>query len=223
MNRFIFWGLWLGFVLYAFILAPPDRPDTTDLILRLSTGAWEGINPAIVALFNAMGLWPMVYAAIALVDGHGQPRPAWPFVVASFAVGAFALLPYLGLRQPNPSFSGPSFSGAQGLLLRLLESRWLGALLGAGAIALAAFALSKGDWPDFWQQWQTSRFIHVMSLDFVALWLLFPALLKDDMARRGLSQPWVPGAVLALPLVGACLYLALRPSLSVAADEWVSG
>lgn len=223
MNRFIFFGLWLGFILYAFILAPPDHADTADLILRLSTGAWEGINPAIVALFNAMGVWPMVYAAVALIDGHGQQRRAWPFVLASFAVGAFALLPYLALRQPNPSFSGASLKGARGWLLRLLESRWLGALLGAGAIALAALALLKGDWPDLWQQWQTSRFIHVMALDFVALWLLFPVLLKDDMARRGLTQNWIAAAVLALPLVGACLYLALRPGLEVAAAEGVVG
>ncbi|MBW4462836.1 MAG: DUF2834 domain-containing protein [Nodosilinea sp. WJT8-NPBG4] len=207
MNRLIFWGVWLGFILYAFILAPPNRPDTADLILKLSTGAWEGINPTVIALFNAMGIWPMVYAAVALVDGHGQKQRAWPFVVVSFAVGAFALLPYLALRQPNPSFSGPKRA-----LLRLVESRWLGAALAAGVIALAAFALLKGDWPDFWQQWQTSRFIHVMSLDFVALWLLFPVLLRDDMARRGISQPWVIAAVLALPLVGACLYLALRPA-----------
>ncbi|WOD39595.1 DUF2834 domain-containing protein [Nodosilinea sp. E11] len=209
MKRFIFWGLWLGFVLYAFILAPPDRPDTVDLIFRLSTGAWDGINPVVVAVFNAMGLWPVVYAAVALVDGQGQKLRAWPFVVMSFAVGAFALLPYLALRQPNPQFSG-----SKNALLRLLEARWLGALLTAGAIALAGFALLKGDWPDFWQQWQTSRFINVMSLDFCALWLLFPVLLKDDMARRGLSQPWVTAAVLALPLVGACLYLTLRPPLA---------
>lgn len=219
MNRIIFWGIWLGFILYAFILAPPNRPDTAALILKLSTGDWEGINPTVIALFNAMGIWPMVYAAVALVDGHGQKQRAWPFVVVSFAVGAFALLPYLALRQPNPSFNGPKSA-----LLRLLESRWLGAVLAAGAIALAAFALLKGDWPDFWQQWQTSRFIHVMSLDFCALWLLFPVLLRDDMARRGLSQPWVPAAVLALPLIGACLYLALRPAVEESpATEGVGG
>lgn len=213
MNRLIFWGLWLGFILYAFILAPPDRPDTADLILKLSTGAWEGINPTVIALFNAMGLWPMAYAAVALIDGHGQKQRAWPFVVVSFAVGAFALLPYLALRQSNPSF-GPNVSGPKRALLRLLESRWLGAALAAGAIALASFAFLKGDWLDFWQQWQTSRFIHVMSLDFCALWLLFPVLLRDDMARRGLiGGGWAMPLVLALPLVGACLYLVLRPGV----------
>lgn len=220
MNRLIFLGLWLGFILYSFILAPPDRTDTADLILRLSTGVWEDINPVVIALFNAMGIWPLVYGALALVDGHSQKLPAWPFVVGSFAVGAFALLPYLALRQPNSRFSGP-----KSLLLRLIESRWLGALLTAGAIALAAFALLKGNWPDFWQQWQTSRFIHVMALDFCALWLLFPVLLKNDMARRGLTQAWILAAVTALPLVGACLYLTLRPSLaeSLATTEESTG
>jgi hypothetical protein len=213
MKQYIFWALWLGFILYAFILAPPDRPDTADLILRLSTGAWEGVNPAVVALFNAMGLWPMVYAAVALVDGRGQKWRAWPFVGAAFAVGAFALLPYLALRQPNPGFKDAAGSGAKSGLLRLTESRWLGVALTAGAIALAAWAILRGDWPDFWQQWQSSRFIHVMSLDFVALWLLFPTLLQDDMARRGLTGPWIVAAVLALPLVGACGYLALRPGV----------
>jgi len=52
-----------------------------------------------------------------------------------------------------------------------------------------------------------------MTLDFCALWLLVPVLLRDDMARRGLTQRRIVAAILALPLVGACLYLALRPPL----------
>jgi len=207
MKQISLIGLWLAFVLYAFILAPPDQADTLGLIQRLSTGDWQGINPIIVALFNGMGIWPMVYASLMLMDGQGQKLWAWPFVVASFAVGAFALLPYLAFRQPNPGFPGPKSS-----LIRLLDSAWLGAVLSAGVIALWVWALVQGDWADFWQQWQTSRFIHVMSLDFCALWLLFPLLLADDLARRGLNQRWIIPAVLALPLVGACGYLALTPS-----------
>lgn len=82
---------WLGFVGYAVGLAPPDQPDTGVLIMQLSTGAWADINPAIVALFNLMGLWPLAYACLALVDGREQKVPAWPFVVGSFGLGAFAL------------------------------------------------------------------------------------------------------------------------------------
>lgn len=207
MKRLIFGILWVGFVGYAAILAPPDQPDTVDLILRLSTGNWDGINPALVAVFNAMGLWPMVYAAVVLVDGHGQRLPAWPFVAASFAVGAFAMLPYLALRSPV------AWAGPEDRVLRVVGSRWFGAGLAVAAMALLGWGLLAGDWPNFWHQWQTSRFVHVMTLDFCALSLLFPVLLIEDLPRRGLSQRWIVPVVLALPLVGAALYLALRPPL----------
>jgi hypothetical protein len=208
MRQLIFVMLWLGFITYAFILAPPDQPDTFDLIQRMSVGDWAGINASIIAIFNAMGIWPMVYACIVLIDGQGQRIAAWPFVIVSFAVGAFALLPYLALRHPNPEFAGPKT-----MLLRLVDSRWLGFLLLIGAISVLGLGILQGDWADFWQQWQTSRFIHVMTLDFGLLWLLFPALLQDDMTRRNLQQPWINIGVVALPLVGACLYLTLRPNL----------
>ena len=53
----------------------------------------------VVVLFNLMGLWPVVYASLALSDGRDQAVSAWPFVVGSFGLGAFALMPYLALRE----------------------------------------------------------------------------------------------------------------------------
>jgi hypothetical protein len=211
MRRIVLGGLWLGFIVYAVALAPPDQPDTAALIGQLATGNWQGINPAIAALFNTMGLWPLIYACVVLVDGHGQPARAWPFVLGSFAVGAFAILPYLIWRRPSPDFVAPPSR-----LLQLLESRWLSGAILLGAIALLGFGLAAGDWPDFWQQWRTSRFIHVMSLDFCLLWALFPLLLGDDMARRQLKQPALVGLTL-VPLVGAAAYLLLRPRLRLQA------
>ena len=120
-RRVTLFLLWLGFILYAFLLAPPDQPDTLDLITKLSTGQWTGINPLVVSLFNLMGIYPLIYSAVLLIDGRGQKIPAWPFVLGSFAVGAFAILPYLALRQANPVFSGEK-SG----LIKLLDSRWFG-------------------------------------------------------------------------------------------------
>lgn len=107
MLRKIGFGLiWLVFVGYAFGLAPPPQPDTATLIINLSTGNWQDINPLIIALFNLMGIWPAIYACVLLPDGRGQNVSAFPFVIVSFAVGAFAILPYLALRQPNPNFIG---------------------------------------------------------------------------------------------------------------------
>ena len=215
MVRKIGFGLlWVGFVSYAFFLAPPDRPDTWALIQNLSTGNLQGINPLIVALFNIMGVWPIIYSCLLFIDGRGQKLPAWPFAAASFAVGAFALLPYLALRQPNPQFTGN-----KNVFLKVLDSRITGIFLILGAAGLVAYGLVNGDWGDFIRQWQTSRFIHVMSLDFCLLSALFPALLGDDMARRGIKNPALFWTVSLIPLFGPLAYLCLRKPVIEAGGE----
>ncbi len=202
--------VWVSFVTYAVFLAPPNQADTGLLIQRLASGNWDGINPAIVALFNAMGIWPLIYACLTLSDGHGQRAIAWPFAVGAFGLGAFSLLPYLIWRQPKPDNQPPLSR-----LLIVLESRWLGLLIVIGSLLLCGYGFSAGNWGDFIQQWQTNRFIHVMGLDFCLLWLLIPTLLGDDMARRGTHNLWLLALFTALPLIGAGLYLSLRPPLSV--------
>lgn len=201
-------GLWIGFVVYAFAFSPPQQPDTFELIQKLSTGQWEGINPLIIALFNIMGVLPMLYACFLYSDGRMQKLPAWLFSIASFGVGAFSLLPYLALRQATPTFSG-----AKDWFLKLWDSRIMGLLVAVGAIGLLTYGLTQGDWSDFALQWQTSRFIHVMSLDFCCLVLLLPTLLGDDMARRGLKDQRIFWAVSLIPLLGTLAYVVLRPPL----------
>lgn len=215
MNKKIgFWLLWVGFVAYAFLLAPPDRPDTFELIKNLSTGQWEGINSLVVSLFNIMGVWPMIYSCLLFIDGRVQKIPAWPFAALSFGVGAFALLPYLALRQPTTEFSG-----TKNFFLKLLDSRLTGVALTIGSVIIVAYGLVNGDWANFVQQWQTSRFIHVMSWDFCLLCLLFPALLGDDMARRGLKNSQLFWLTALIPLFGPLVYLCVRPPLSVPGAE----
>lgn len=209
MLRKIGFGLlWIAFSTYAFVFAPPDSPETLTLITNLSTGKIAGINPLIVALFNIMGIWPLIYSCVLFADGKGQKIPAWLFATLSFGVGAFALLPYLALREPNPEFPGN-----KNIFLKVLDSRFTGIILTLGAVALVAFGLTKGDWSDFIAQWQTNRFIHVMSLDFCMLSVLFSALLGDDMARRGMQNSTAFWAVTLVPLFGPLAYLCTRKSL----------
>lgn len=198
------WLLWIGFIAYAFLLAPPSQPNTVELIKNLSTGQWEGINPVIISLFNIMGIWPLIYSCLLFFDGRGQKVPAWLFSILSFGIGAFAILPYLGLRKPYPEFSGKKH-----LLLKILDSRIIGIFLTVGTSLLLIYGLQNGDWKNFIQQWQSSRFIHVMSLDFCLLCLLFPTLLGDDMSRRGMKKfPWYWVAL--VPLLGPLIYLCVR-------------
>ncbi len=124
----------------------------------------------------------------------------------SFFVGAFALLPYLALRQSNPNFRGK-----KNFFLKVLDSRLIGITLTIGVIIFLAFGLLKGNWGDFVQEWQTNQFIHVMSLDFCLLCCLFPALLGDDLARRGIKNSLVFWTITLVPLLGILAYLSLRP------------
>ena len=202
--------LWIGFVGYAFLLAPPNRSDTYDLIINLSTGNWSNINPLIIALFNLMGILPMIYSCFLLIDGVGQKLPAWAFLTVSFGVGAFAILPYLALRKSNPNWHGE-----KNLILKIVDSRWLGIILTIATISLIYLGFSSGNWSNFSEQWHTNRFIHVMSLDFCLLCLLLPTLLKDDLSRRNLNSAWVFWSITSLPLFGTLIYLCCRPSLSL--------
>lgn len=217
LRKIALWLLWLSFAVYAFGFAPPNRPDTLDLIMRLSTAQVEGINPFIVALFNIMGVFPVIYACLLLFDGRMQSVKAYPFVLGSFAVGAFAVLPYLALRTPNGEFTGK-----KNWLLKVLDSRWLGGVVAIAAIGLVFYGLTQGNWADFAQQWQTSRFIHVMSLDFCLLCLLFPLILRDDMARRGWRNSAVVWAVSLIPFLGAAIYLVVRPAIAESASDVTS-
>ncbi len=216
VRKIGFWLLWVGFVTYAFLLAPPNQPGTPELIKNLSTGQWQGINSLVVSLFNIMGVWPIIYSCLLFIDGRAQKIPAWPFAAASFGVGAFALLPYLALRETSTEF--PQGKNA---FLKLLDSRLTGIALTIGTVILLGYGLLNGDWGNFIQQWQTSRFIHVMSLDFCLLCLLFPALLGDDMARRGLKNPQLFWLTALVPLFGPLIYLCVRPPVTAAGAQKV--
>ncbi len=216
MRKIAFALLWLAFIAYAFLFAPPNQPGTFELIKNLCIGQWQGINPLIIALFYIMGIWPLIYSAVMFFDGRGQKISAWPFAALSFGVGAFALLPYLALREPNTNFSGE-----KNIFLKLLDSRWTGVVLTIATAILVAYGLGQGDWGNFVQQWQTSRFVHVMSLDFSLLCLLFPALLGDDMARRDFKNPQLFWLIVLIPLFGPLIYLCVRPPLPEASTELI--
>lgn len=213
MVRKLFFGsIWLAFLIYAIAssikLSTAPQADF-DLIVRMSTGQLSGVNPLIAAIFYIMGIFPFVYAAFILFDGK-QPVSPYPFFVVSMGLGAFALLPYLALREPNPTWAGQ-----KNLLQKILDSRLMAIASAIAIITLLFWGITQGDWSDFINQWQTSQFIHVMSLDFCFLSLLFPAVVGDDCHRRGAKK--ILRQIALIPLFGALLYWCLRPQLSEAA------
>ena len=218
LKKVIFIGIWLLFIGYATFFAPPQQPDTFDLITDLSTGNWEGINPYVICLFNIMGILPLVYASFLLIDGEAQPKiKAAPFVGISFGVGAFALLPYFAFRQDKPEFIG-----RKNWLLKILDSRLYAIVTTLACLSLIFIAVTQGNWSDFVAQWHTSKFIHVMSLDFLCLCSLFPSIVGDDLKKRGIynsSKFWL---ITLVPLFGTLIYTCLRPSIDGADDNNVN-
>ncbi len=206
--KFILWLVWVGFIAYTLLLAPLDQPGTLTLIEKLVRLQLAGINPYVVTLFSLMGVWPMVYACLMFIDERMQDISAWPSFLASNGSGVIGMIPYLLLRESNQAFSGQ-----KDFWLERLDSRQTGIVLSLITVGLFAYAMLAGDWGDFVRQWHTSRFIHLMSWDFCLMWVVFPSLLGDDMARRGLQDSRIFWAVALVPLLGALAYLCLRPPL----------
>jgi hypothetical protein len=201
------WLLWLGFIAYAVFLAPPWQPDVGRL-QNLLAGNWADFNPVVLAIFCLIGMWVMIYSCLMFADGRLQKLPAWPFVLGSVGAGVVGLIPYLASREPNQHFSG-----AKDGWLRFWDSRRTAWLISFSAIAFVAYGVLLGDWAGFVQEFQSSRFIHMMSLACGLFALLFSTLLGDDMARRGLKDARLFWAVTLIPLFGPLAYLCFRPSL----------
>ena len=215
-RKLMLWGIWLGFMGYLLLFAPPLQPDMFAPLQSVLQGKIPGINPVIISLFSLVGIWLLIYSGLVFADGRMQKIPAWAFMVASIATGTISLIPYLALREPNQQFTGSKDGW-----LKLMDAKTTGIILSFSTLVLLAFALFFGDWSAFWQEFLTNPFIHGMTLAFCLFALLFPfpTLLSDDMARRGLTSDsqlfWI---VALLPLLGPLIYLCIRPPLPQSRD-----
>lgn len=212
MTRKLFLGsLWLIFVIYGVFTATffsGTFAEDLDLITKLTLREWAGINPLIIAIFYIMGVFPLLYAAFLLFDNSDEQKISpYPFAIAAMGFGAFALLPYFVLRQPNSTWNGQ-----KNLWLKILDSRLMAIMASVTIIVLLIWGVTQGNWSDFMTQWQTTQFINIMSLDFCVLCFLFLAILPDDLERRNV-KPGLLKTVAFIPLIGALIYWCCRPQL----------
>lgn len=216
--RKTFFGLiWLILIIYGMgfaIYNPQSLSGNTfqsdlDLIIKMSVLDWDGVNPLLIAMFYIMGIFPLVYGAFILFDSSEQGISPYPFFVGSFGLGAFALLPYFALRQPD------TYKAKQeGILQSILDSRLTAIACSLSIISLLLWGAVRGNWTDFIAQWHSSQFVHIMSLDFGVLTLLLPiAVLKDDLVRRGVKETKYFWLISSFSLLGVLGYWCLRPQL----------
>lgn len=172
MSRFpaLVWAL----LLFAAWWAPPVRLDSMEWVIRLLWFELEGENLAMVALFNAMGVWPWLMAAL-LVDEllpAAAPRswrdriPALPFVLLANVLGMFVLGVYFLLRAPERRAARPR------VWISWLGSPIFALVLAVVSLGLVTLALVKGDLPALANTIATEGFAWTMTFDFIAFWLV---------------------------------------------------
>lgn len=195
-------------VLYAVYLAPKGDPPG-NLFVKLALGQGPARNPAVWGVFQLLGVVPLLYWALLFPDRRGQRVWAWPFALGMMAFGAFSLLPYLILRRDYAQ----AVPGRRNLAVRWFGGRPF-AVFAAAALAVLLLVIAfAGSFADYVFWFRHSNFVNVMTVDLLVLTLLFPALLRDDMARRGMSDDGTLGRIaLGVPLLGPAYYLVRRPA-----------
>ncbi|GAB4369458.1 MAG: hypothetical protein Kow00121_09420 [Elainellaceae cyanobacterium] len=208
VRKIVLLMIWLSFVGYTIWLAPLDRPYTWQVLPKLLTFQLQEVNSYLVAIFWMMGVWPMIYACLLFTDGRMQNLRAWPYFIGSNFMGVLCLMPYFLFRQRQQGFVGPKDQW-----LDLLDRRSTGFTLLGITVLLVAYAVLTGDWQDFTQQSQSQAFVHLITLDWALMGLVFPltALFPGDMARHSIHNSAVLWAVALVPLFGPLLYLCWRP------------
>ncbi|KAL3687202.1 hypothetical protein R1sor_013511 [Riccia sorocarpa] len=225
ISSALIFAFWAGLLYYGATMAPNQTSYRDFYFIQKLSGLYGddgfAMNKVLTAEFFMMGLWPLLYTALLIPSGRSRKGvPIWPFAGLSFAVGAFALLPYFGLWRPPPPRVPKD--ELRRWPLSLLESKITAVFAIISAVVLLGYAGLAGadQWAEFSQYFRESRFIHVMTIDFLTLTTLCPFWVYNDLAVRKGSDAIEPLLALSfLPLLGPAIYLLLRPSLPTSMIE----
>jgi len=171
-------------------------------------------NPLFEALFNALGVVPATYACLLMPGAKDQKIPAALCVGASFALGFFALGPYLVLREPR---TAPTKRSELGFVTRNVWESKINAVFLAGFAAYLAFYgfshLNADTLAAFASLFkEQSMLACVSTCDLVVLSLCVGTAIAEDMTRRNVD-PTNAFAFASLPVIGPTLWLLTRPPL----------
>lgn len=190
----IFFIIWLLLVGYAVFLAPGGETD--PVLSNIFSGNFGAIDPLVFAVFNSLGLFPMVFLTLLLLNDR-QKWPAWPFALLSFVVGAFSLLLYFafGDRKADRGLRTPQW------LVRFLGSRFWLILLMLSWTVNGLTLLQGFSFVAYQEAFFASSLVSVMTVDWFVLWgLSVYAVYRFYPQAKLKALAWVPivGPVLVL-------------------------
>ncbi|MBA2175176.1 hypothetical protein H0266_09750 [Halobacillus locisalis] len=198
VRRLSFFIVWLAFILYAFVLAPNGNQGYLNQLITMNDP-----DPLLLTVFSLLGVFPTAFA-ILLLNEDDSRVPAWPFVLGSFMLGAFALMPYffISRAESTRTLRTPIWIG------KSLDSILFKALLFTGTVALIVSGLTQGSASLYGQAFRQSQFVHVMTIDFLVLTgiSMFVIYWRERKHGRFNQMYWL-GCV---PVVGFLAYLLIK-------------
>ena len=224
----LYGSLWAGLVAFAVFVAPGamDSPADAEMIANyIADPMNSGMNPVFLLIFNLFAVIPVLLAGVIMPGASGRSFPATPFLMASSAVGYFALGPYMAFRGEGKGEDGVLTKSDLGWFTsNVLENKILNYLTLAVALSLP---FSAGFFsPDFqlgtaFEGYKgllsSSKFVSISTCDLSVLSLTCALLIPSDLKRRGFEDEQkavaIAAATMLLPVIGASFYCALRPAL----------
>ncbi|WP_411346283.1 hypothetical protein ACE3MZ_09985 [Paenibacillus sp. WLX1005] len=199
--RYVLLIVWLGFIGYAFLLAP-DTVGPDPYLRSLLT--LQSDEPSLLAMFTLLGLFPLSYACL-LLRTDDRVVPAWPFVIGSFALGAFALLPYFIVTASGKWGERTHRIRTADSIRRSTEgaaTHWILLIL---TVFVMGYGLLGGHGAAYHQAFDTSAFVHTMTIDFVILTIVsvYAIHVDERMQRQPAGLAWIG----LIPIVGLLLYV----------------
>ncbi|KAA8490969.1 hypothetical protein FVE85_9861 [Porphyridium purpureum] len=189
----------------------------------------SAVNPIFWAVFNLLGVWPVITGAMVGPGRHRQPRAYAATYASSFFMGAYAFAPYLALRKdefrPDAARNVLLDVDSKPVGLLLLAASLVFLYQGVGFAAYSAEILDVAvysQWINFVLLFKQSALVHFASVDFVLFWSIFPILQVEDMKLRGLWQSdavsnWATVISTQLvPVIGPLFYMLNRPPIRAA-------
>jgi hypothetical protein len=208
--RWILALIWLAFIAYAWFWVPGQPLGSDPVFKELVT--LQSKEPWLLTVFSWLGIYPSIFACL-LLRRSGKARrsrvPAWTFVLLSFGLGAFALLPFFAWSSQTRRGSGYeqlSFgSQRESGIGRVATHKLTHVVLLLLTLGTGFYAVTQGNPDVYMDAFRASSFVHIMTIDFVILTLLSVIALFRDASDNRRSRGWAAAGL--IPLIGPLIYL----------------
>ncbi|MFX0125842.1 MAG: hypothetical protein ACFFAE_19625 [Candidatus Hodarchaeota archaeon] len=171
------------------------------MIRNLIFFQYSTLEPILIIVFYLMGIWPAVQASLLYGDGREKRIPEWPFILASFFMGAYALSVYILVRENKKAQS------QHNKLQQLLESKLWGLILVVSTVGLFLLGFLLGNPLRYIGEFQKYLFVRVMTIDFLLFSIITPLTIYIHSMNNSINVPLYVLVLGVIPILGALYYL----------------